>query len=355
MKIKLAILERDKVYLMRMVSTFGTKYGEHLEIYSFTDPEVALETLNTARINMLLASDAFSIDVSRLPNRCAFAYLVDAVGVDTVNGQRAIGKFQKADLIYKQILSAYSEKATSITGFCQSDEEGKILMFSSPSGGVGNSTMAASCAMYLARQGRKVLYLNLETFGSADLFFSGEGQSDMSDIIFALKSRKANLPLKLESCVKRDKSGVCFFSQTRIALDRMEMTTEDTLQLLSELKLTGGYDYIVADLDFGLDRDMLSIYRQAAAIIMVGDGSMESNRKTERAYVALSTLEAEADVPLNNRVAYLYNRVSSKNGVTIQAPGLKVLGGAPRYSGGSTRQVMELLAATDLFDTVVRE
>ena len=113
MKIKLALLERDKSYLMRIVSTFGTKYSDKFEIYSFTDPDAALGTLNSARIDVLLASDVFDLDISQLPRRCAFAYLVDSMGIDMLNNQRAICKFQKADLIYKQILSIYSEKASS--------------------------------------------------------------------------------------------------------------------------------------------------------------------------------------------------------------------------------------------------
>lgn len=65
---------------------------------------------------------------------------------------------------------------------------------------------------------------------------------DMSDIIFALKSKKANLAMKLESCVKQDGSGVYFYSQSKIALDMHELNSEDIMRLLSELKLYGEYD-----------------------------------------------------------------------------------------------------------------
>lgn len=75
--------------------------------------------------------------------------------------------------------------------------------------------MAAACASYYAAKGEKTLYLNFEKFGSADAFFSAEGQFDMSDIIFALKSRKANLSMKMESCVKQDRRGVYFTRSQR--------------------------------------------------------------------------------------------------------------------------------------------
>ena len=292
MKIKLAILEKDVSYLNRIVAAFSTKYADKFEIYSFTDPSVALSSLDDAKIDVLVANDAFEIDIASLPKRCGFAYFVDSADINMENDQRAICKYQKADLIYKQILSVYSEKAGSISGLKLDEESTKIIFFNSVSGGTGASSMAAATALRFAAKNKKTLYLNIEKFGSADTFFSGEGQFDMSDIIFALKSKKANLPLKLESCVKQDSKGVYFYSQTQIALDMLELGCDEVIRLISELKLTGGYDYIIVDSDFGLDKDSLKIYRLAHSIVWVGDGSEASNNKIFRAYNALNTLEA---------------------------------------------------------------
>ena len=58
MKIKLAILEKDRSYLTRIVSAFSARHAEKLEIYSFTDQEVAIATLDSAKIDVLVANDA---------------------------------------------------------------------------------------------------------------------------------------------------------------------------------------------------------------------------------------------------------------------------------------------------------
>lgn len=352
MKIKIAILDEDRVYLSRIQAVFGTKYSDKLEIYSFTDMNVALQTLESARIEVLLASEVFHFEGVQLPERCAFAYLVDSNGIDSVNDQRAICKFQRADQIYKQILSAYSEKASSITGFKISGDACQMVGFLSASGGVGSSTMAAAYALRLAQQQKKVLYLNLEKFGAADLFFQGEGIFGMSDVIIALKSKKTNLPMKLESCIRQDPRGVYFYSQSNVALDMMELTSDEIIQLLSELQLMGEYQHIVLDLDFGLEEDKLKVLRQIPNIVMVGDGSAESNYKTERAYQALTLKEQNNDVPLTTRFSFLYNRVNSKNGKTVNAPGLKILGGAPRFSGAETQQIVEQLSRMDILDQI---
>ena len=353
MKIKLAILEKDQNYLSRIVSIFGTKYAEHFQIYSFTDPDVAFSTLESAKIEVLVASDAFEIDVDQLPKRCGFAYFVDSSDVEMLDGQRAICKFQKAELIYKQILSIYSENAGNVSGLRFGADKGKLIFFQPASGGVGASSMAAACAVRFAAKGKKTLYLNLERFGSSDAFFEAEGQFDMSDIIFALKSKKANMAMKLESCVKQAENGVFFYSQSKIALDMMELNSEDVVKLISELQFHADYDYIIVDADFSIDKEDLKIYRKAHAVVWVGDGSEIANRKLFRAFHALNTMEQNEDSPIPNRMVLAYNKFSNKTCKTLNELGIKNIGGAPRFEHATVAQILEQLAAKDMFDAIM--
>lgn len=352
MRIKLAILEQDQSYLNRIVTVFNTKYCDKFEIYSFTDQDIAMSTLEKARIDVLVASDSLNIDVSSIPKRCGFAYFVDSADVDTVNEQRAICKFQKVDLIYKQILSIYSENASSISGLKLDDDSCKLIAFTSPSGGVGTSTMAAACALHYAEKGKKTLYLNLEKFGSSDIFFSGEGQFDMSDIIFALKSKKANISMKLESCVKQNERGVYFYSPSKVALDMLELTVEDIVKLISEIKLSGSYDYIILDMDFEMTKEVRQILTRSFAIVWVGDGSQISNSKILRAYASLAIREENEDSPLTSRTFLIYNKFSNKTSKSVELDELKNIGGAPTYKEATPEQLIVVLSKLDVFDKI---
>lgn len=352
MKIRLALLEKDQSYLNRIVSAFSTKYADKFEIYSFTDPGVALATLDDSKIDVLVAADAFEIDVTALPKRCGFAYFVDYADVETVRDQRTICKFQKIDQIYKQILSIYSENAGNVSGLKFGDESCNIIAFMSPCGGVGTSSVAAACALRFAAQGKKTLYLNLEKFGSADAFFSADGQFDMSDVIFALKSKKTNLSLKLESCVKQDSRGVYFYSQSKIALDMLELGNEEVIRLISEARISGGYSCIIIDLDFGMDKNTLKILRHSHAIVWVGDGSDLSNLKITRAHQALSALEQREESMLISQINLVYNKFSSKTGKTVTDIEIRTAGGAPRFEYASTEQVLKQLSSMEMFDKI---
>ncbi len=352
MKIKLAILDTDQNYLNRITSIFTGRFADKLEVYSFTSQELALSRLQSIRIHVMLATTAFQIQPEALPRHCAFAWLVESNDIGSFNGSSAICKFQRVEQIYKQILGLYAEKAELMGSTPLSNgEQGVTLAFMPASGGVGASTMAAACGVHFARQGKKVLYLNLEAYGGADSYFQGEGRYTLSDVIYALKSRTVNLALTLESSVRQSTSGVFFFAQSNMALDMAELTTEDVRRLLDTLRLTGGYDYIIVDMDFSLEASCRGLYRGMDALVWVGDGTPASNNKTSRAYASLVILEQNEAAPLNEHLVLTYNKFSRHVGQQLE--GVKVAGGCPRYEGASTEQIIQQMAGMDMFDDIL--
>ncbi len=355
MKIKLAILDREPDFLERLASAFNVRYWDKLEIYSFTQLDTALSELEEARIDVFLADESFEIDLDKVPRRCGFAYFVANPRIASLRDQPAISKFQKADSIYKQILSVYAEKTSDITGF-KSDGTSSALIsvFASPAGGVGSSTMAAAYALTLARAGRRVLYMNLELFGKTGFFFTGPGQETLSDVLFVLKSAKLNLPMKLESAVRESADGVFFFESPPIALDVQELTEEDLKRLLRDLRAGGLYDHIVLDMDFALDGRMLHAFKEAYAIVLVSDGMAIANTKLIRAYEALQTIDRLRDLRILSKLYLVYNKFSNKVSQAVEGIELRMLGGAPRYAHATQREVVEQLVSMNLFRQILR-
>ena len=173
----------------------------------------------------------------------------------------------------------------------------------------------------------------------------------MSDVIFALKSKNTNLSLKLEGSVKQDNCGVNFYSQSKLALDMLELTTEEIEKLINEIRLTGSYDCIVIDKDFGIDKDSIKIAKMADTVIWISDGSEVSNNKLYRAYSALSIIDNQDD-SIINRLAVIYNRFSNKTNKVLQELPIKNVGGAPRFDHASTQQIMDELCRIGFFKDI---
>lgn len=351
MKIRLAILESDTIYLERIVAYFDSNYADKLELYSFSNMDIAISCLEKSKIDVFLADDYFDINIKNIPDRCGFAYLVDSMNIESIRGEKAICKYQKAELIYKQVLSIFSEKTSVVSGVnFDETNKSKVIAFLSPAGGTGCSIAAAACAKNLASKNKKVLYLNFEMFGDSNIFFESEGNGTFSDIIFAIKSKKGNLPLKLESLVKHDSSGVYYYTAANMALDMAELTVAEIKKLITDIKLFCGYDYIIIDMDFSLEKTNIGVLCECNSIVIVSDGSTVCNGKIVRAIESLNVIDEQYDYKLLLRCSLLYNRFSSVTSQKIVIDGIKELGGIKRYEGYTVQQLLDELSSLSVFD-----
>lgn len=350
-RIRVAILDADETYSGRLANAFNTYYQDKLEVYSFSEKEIAMSFLTSNKIDVFLVDENIDVEVLEIPSRCAFAYLTVINSVDSVNGQKAVCKFQKVDLIYKEILSLFSEVSNySITS--HGNGEGKnIVSFISFAGGTGASTLAAAYAIRLAKQGKKPIYLNLELFGGADDFFEGEGNMGMSDIIYSLKSKKNNLGLKIESAIKKSSNGVFFIDTANIVLDVLELNKEDILTLVDEINSMDDYDELIVDYNFRFCDVDLELMRKSDVVVAVTDGSSIANSKTFRCINALQLMEQQKDEKVVAKIKLFYNGFSSSNGKKLTDINVDTVGGAPLYHG-SAKQIVESISMLDELDKI---
>ena len=352
-RIKLAILENDTNYINRIVSVFNSRFTDKLEVFTFTDKDAALESLAENRINVFLSTEQIKIATKELPDRCAFAYLSESNSIDSIYGEFALGKYQKAEIIYKSILNLFSDKSSEVIGYKVNDTDAaKIIAFASCSGGVGSSTVAASCALSFALRGHKTLYINLEQLGNANMFFNGEGSSDFGDVIYAIKSKKTNLSLKIESTMKTDVRGVYFFDSCKMALDNMEISKDDVERLMRELR-TSSFEFVIIDCDFSLGGLPKDIFENVTSVILVSDGSKISNDKLQRSLASMEVLDKQKAIKYMPKVAIMYNKFSNRTSKQIEGLNFNMLGGIQKFEGAQTEQIMQQISSMPVFDKLL--
>lgn len=353
MKIKLAMLSEDMNYLKRVSANFNNKFNDKLEIYLFSVLGSAIEILHTKKIDVFLVDSNYEVEDHLIPKKCGFAYLVDTQDIETVRGQRTVCKYQKAELIYKEILNIYSENVSDVIGFKTEDGSTKVITVTSAAGGTGSSTLAVGYAKYLARIGKKVLYLTLATFGDTSCFLTGDGMSNFSDVLYTLKSKKSNFSLKIESAVRTDKSGVMFFQTPNTALDMKELTDAELESLIAGLKSVGAYDYIVLDIGFDLNDRVINLMKNSYGIIMVSNGESIPNNKTRKALETIQLMDEQNDDMLFNRIFLVYNKFSSKTGKMMEEYESKMLGGVPKFENGAPTMISDKIGGLGFFEKIL--
>lgn len=353
MKIKVAIIDSNVEYLKKITKVIENNYADKLQLFCFSNIEIALEGIKSNKVDIVLVDIDTDIDFKELPNRCGYAYFTDSIDIKTYKDIRCVCKFQKVEYIYKDLLGVYAEKAAS------SDEQignnnfnSKIVSFFSVSGGAGGSAVAVAYAKSRARKGIKTLYVNLEKIGSVETALSGNGNGDLSDILYAIKSKKSNIRLKLESNVKATDEGLYFYDSCNTAYDLSELSKDEIKEFFNMLSSSDLFDLVVIDADLDFDEICKEIIRRAKKIVLTGDGSEISNAKLVRTITALSIMEEQLDINIFSRVAMIYNKFRSRMGKVIENDKIKVMGGVNFYENATYGQVIEEISKLGVLDEV---
>ena len=351
MKIKLGILEQDDRYTMRLINFFNTHYFDKLEIFAFSSAANLYSYLEQHRIDILLADPQIELDAEDIQKHLTLAYFSDTSDVDKINHVRTVCKYQKAELIYKEILGIYAELSTWEMSYRRTNSGCPVIVFVDGAAGAGSTVVSAGCAMKMAFAGKKVMYLNFKEAGLVSSVFNAEGQFGLSDALYAVKSNRSNLNLKLESMVKKDASGVYFFDDFKVMLDARDMLAADQSALIKSTAGLGSYDAIVLCVDNCLNDKLKVALQESSAVVVVGDPTPEGNEKVARFLEALKLDDEQLNNEISKYLYLLYNRCGS-NAVMAQTE-VSVLGTILKYQGVSSKQIAQEIGKNSVFNLFV--
>ena len=346
MKIRLLILDEEKDYLDRLSKVFNFSYSDDIELYSFTQADLAAQEAKRFKFDVILVSENSGFEP--IERGVCFGYLTGRQDIDNIDGYKAIYKYQKVEQIYKDIKELFVEnfdgnlKNYSGGHFC------RTVLFTSACGGTGTSTVAAGYALGLATNGKKVIYLNLNDFDSIQYYFDeSKNNRNMSDVIKAIKSRKNNLAILFQSYTEMSSYGVAYFNKANTALDMVEFTMDEKLQLISILSNGGNYDYVIIDMPFELTSAYQKLFDECSQIYLVSNSTDTSIVKTKQALEAIDIITRNKDNRLSSKFALIYNTNSSNEdkGKRLSQSIVEVFDGIPKYSYDSVRQLISKVSS----------
>lgn len=348
MKIRLGILDKDEQYAARLTAYFKSYNAEQVDVFRFSSQDSLNEFFKKNKVDVLLADDDLVGQDFKLPKNIGFAYLSDSKDIDKIRGTRTVCRYQRADLILKEVVNIYSE-LDSQTVFRSNRNDFEMIVFRGASGGVGTTTCAAACAKSLALAGNKVLFLELQENGVIAPLLSGEGNGTLSDALYAIKSKSPNLPMKLESIVRQDPSNVDFFEPFSITIDATEMTKDNMTSLFDAVAAMGKYRFVIADIDSVTNECTGYLMNKAVQIFLVSDGTEISNKKLDRAVKAMAVSDDKSDNRMLPHTKIIYNKFGSGAKAAGNSAGLDVLCKIARYAGGTEQAVLSEIVKTGVF------
>ncbi len=351
MKINVFICSEDVLYCEKLVNYFNSHYYDKFQWNVYTDSSYLPQIFRTDAADLILVGGEMQAQMQELDGRWTeghlWAYLTEEAGGQE-EGRQYIEKYRRADRIYRDLLDLYAKKEhVHYENLSIVSGKTSFLAFVSAGGGTGASTLACAAAKACCRM-EKVLYFNLENLGSCGLCFTGEEKPGLDELVYAIKSRRNTLELKIESSVSRDESGVYYFKECENPMDLQTVSPDDMKELLKAIETSKTYDKVVIDLGNGIQDREVAVLSMANRIVMVAEQGEPAERKLQRYLEYMQTVEETKQVDIISKMQIYFNKTLKSACLPEQVSQVRIGGAFPLIENGDFAGIVNKLADMEL-------
>lgn len=351
MKIKVSVCSDDALYCEKLVNYFNSHYYDIFQWNVYTQSVYLQQIFESDTADLILVGREMESGLQRLDEKLRdsqlWAYLAEEDGGQEEGGLY-LAKYRRADQIYRDLLDLYARKEharyenTSIVS-------GKTTFVAvvSAGGGIGASTIACAAAKSFAQM-EKTLYLNLENTGSCELAFKGEEKPGLDELVYAIKSRRNTLGIKIESSVSRDGTGTYYFKECANPMDLQSLLPEEIKELLKAIEAAKNYDKVIIDLGNGLQDKEITVMSMANRVVMVTDNSEIAALKLRRCLEFIRTVEEVKKVDIISKIHIYFNKVMKNTQIPEKLFQIRVGGAFPLIENGNFAGIIDKIAGMEL-------
>lgn len=241
---KFAICDNETMYACSLMEYMTERKKVPFDVQVFSELESLMDSLEEEELEMLLiASDMMCPKVEEL-NIGKIMILSEGEVEREYLRFPMIYKYQPSEQLVSEILSCIAKDTSSRT-VAQGRKTGKILGIYAPIGRCGKTCFALVLGQILAEKA-PVLYLNLEEYSGFEELLDQEFATDLLDVCYLIRQKKENAMLKLNAALQKI-GKLDYVPSVHSAEDLKEVTSEEWLELLTEIVSCGGYETVVLD------------------------------------------------------------------------------------------------------------
>lgn len=288
-RLKLAICDRDSVYLRRLDEYIRNHINLSFDIHSFTDTGILTEFAEKEEVKLLLISgeNYWKLEEESALYRFRNILVLEeekapgGVCEQEPSGGRCverISKFQPASGIVDAVIDMCASAPDQFSELTLQARIGdsRIIGFYTPLSRCGQTTMAVKMGELLARKGKTIL-LSFESFSSMGGLLKEEPAEDITDLLYYADCEKDKFCIYLER-IRKSRSGLDFVAPARTAMQLKGVTSDRIGELTELLAKEAGYEYILLDITEYPD-GFCEILRMCEKIFMItGDQTCDRYR-----------------------------------------------------------------------------
>lgn len=249
----MAVCDTEEGYAFRMAEYLLEKVRLPYTVHLFTAVEELERFAKREEIAVLLiAENAWRLlKEEYVRTQAAQLFILQESGRETQTDLCCISKYQSPDKVVQAILEGLAEGEGLQECIEASDMTARMIGIYSPIKRCLQTSFALTMGQLLARE-HKVLYLNFEMYSGLGEILRREYQMDMMDVVYYFQSAREKLALRLPSIIQ-SAGGLDYIPPMQYALGIREVPGEQWLALCRDLAAIGEYEYLILDLDDGME------------------------------------------------------------------------------------------------------
>ena len=237
------ICDREIRYANGLGENIAEREDLAVKVYVCSSFEHVLELEQVKKIHIFIVDEEITYAQRTQIGANQVFVLARGKVADLGEEEWAIGKYQCADEIIRQVFEFYVDRTKENVMRCMNKERARLVAVYSPIHRVGKTTFALALGRECAKS-KKVLYLNLEEYAGMEV--SQDTNMNLGDLLYYLRQGNVNLGIRLQAAVKEDE-GLDVVPPIPVVLDLKEVTREEWEALITQLLENSLYEMVVLD------------------------------------------------------------------------------------------------------------
>ncbi|TFJ41869.1 hypothetical protein CKN73_05270 [Carnobacterium divergens] len=281
--IKILLADQEEEYILRFKNYIESQREKNrFELIVATTKESLIKLAETENFDLVLATPIF-FDVPLLVEEPIVIGLDDET---QKNEERfpLIFKYQSLSKVVNEVVAIYFEKIEKTGYYLTNSGDTKLISVFSSVGSTGKTTFTLNLAKELIKMKSKVLYLNMETIHSTEMYLKDDNKTrQSSELFYFAQKRSDKLLSKMAEFIKTDSYlGIDYFDFIQNPEEMIELSATDIHYLITVLKNSEQYDFIVVDIDSQLHERNLEILKNSQKIFWLIKNEAIQIFKTEQ-------------------------------------------------------------------------
>lgn len=288
----MAICDTEEAYAFRLAEYLLEKGKLPYALYLFTEVEKLQNLAQQEEIAILLiAENAWKlIKEEYVRQKVQQLFVLQESDEQDKEDLCYISKYQSPDQILQRIFLSVEDLADWTKQGDTATWEAKLIGMYSPIKRCLQTSFALTLGQMLAKK-HKVLYLNFEYYSGLGQLLRREFAADMTDVVYYFQCAKEKLAMRLPS-ILQNINGLDYIPPIQSPLALKEVNGRQWVELCREIAEMGQYEYIILDLDDGIN-GLFDLLEQCSKIYTITKEDSFAEAKINQYEQALKLNELE--------------------------------------------------------------